>query len=114
MWGRACLKSYSKTQGTSAQSSAESDLIAVVKTACEALGSVALAQLLGINLRVRLHMGAAAALGILERQGVGRVLHFNIGLLRLQEQQLRRIVELTKLLRTENPAELMSKHLAQD
>ena len=86
----------------------------MVKTACKALGSAALAQDLGIDLRVRLHVDAAAALGIIERQGVGRVRHLDIGLLWLQEQQLRRIVELTKVLGTENPADLMTKHIAQD
>ena len=113
LWGGACLKSYSKTQGTIAQSSAESELIAVVKAACEAIGSVALADDLGIKLRVRLHIDAAAALGILERQGVGRVRHLDIGVLWLQEHQLMRLVELTKVLGIENPADLMTKHLDQ-
>ena len=103
------MKSYSKTQGTIAQSSAESELIAVVKAACEAIGSVALADDLGIKLRVRLHIDAAAALGILERQGVGRVRHLDIGVLWLQEQQLRRIVELAKVLGTKNPADFFTK-----
>ena len=114
LWGSSVLKSYSKTQGTIAQSSAESELIAVVKAACEAIGAVSLADDLGITLRVRLHVDAAAALGILERQGVGRVRHLDIGVLWLQEQQLRRVVELTKVLGTSNPADLMTKHLAQE
>ena len=113
MWGQSSLKPYSKIQGTSAQSSAVSELIAVVKTACEALGSVALAQDLGIDLRVRLHVGAAAALGILEsgrRTGSPPRRRCVVD----PEQQLCRIVELTKDLGTENPADLMTKHLAQD
>ena len=56
------MKSYSKTQATIAQSSAESELIAVVKSACEALGSIALMDDLGIKVRARLHVDAAAAL----------------------------------------------------
>ena len=76
-------------------------MIAEVKAACEALGSIALADDLGIKARVRLHIDAAAALGILERQGAGRVRHLDIGVLWLQEQQLRRVVELTKVLGTE-------------
>ena len=66
LWGSSVLKFYSKTQGTIAQSSAESELIAVVKSACEAIGTVPLADDLGIALRVRLHGDAAAALGILQ------------------------------------------------
>ena len=114
LWGSSVLKSYSKTQGTIAQSSAESELIAVVKAACEAIGTVSLADDLGIALRVKLHVDAAAALGILERQGVGRVRHLDIGVLWLQEQQLRRVVELTKVLGTSKPADLMTKHLGQE
>ena len=93
MCGSACLKTYSKTQSTIAQSSAESELIAVVKAACEAIGTVSLASDLGIELRVRLHVDAAAALGILERQGFGRVRHLDIGMLWLQEKQLRRLID---------------------
>ena len=114
LWGSCCLKSYSKTQGTIAQSSAESELIAIVKAACEALGTVSLAEDFGLKLRVRLHVDAAAALGILERQGVGRVRHLDIGMLWLQESQLRRMVELTKVWGTSNPADLMTKHVAID
>ena len=97
LWESSVLKSYSKTQGTIAQSSAESELIAVVKAACEAIGIVSLADDLGIGLRVRFHVDAAAAFGILERQGVGRVRHLDICVLWLQEQQLRRVVEVTKV-----------------
>ena len=114
LWlGQACLKSHSKTQGTIAQSSAESELIVVVKTACEAVGSIAPAQDLGIYSRVHLHVDAAAALEILERQGAGRFRPLDIGVLWPQEQALRRIVELTKVLGTENPAGLITKHLAE-
>ena len=52
-------------------------------------------------------------LPILERQGVGRVRHLDIGALWLQEHQLRRVVELTKVLGTEHPADLMTKHLGR-
>ena len=93
LWGSSVLKSYSKTQGTIAQSLAVSELIAVLKPACEAIGMVPLADDLGIKLRVRLHVDAATALCILERQGVGRVRHLDIGVLWLQEQQLRRVDE---------------------
>ena len=98
LWGSSVLGSYGKTQGRIAQSSAQSEFIAVVKSACEATGTVSLADDLGIMLRVRLHVDAAASLGILERQGVGRLRHLDIGVLWLQEQQLRRVVELTKVL----------------
>ena len=108
------MKTCSKTQGTIAQSSGESELNAVVTAACEALGSVALADVLGINVWVRLLIDVAAALGIPERQSVGLVRHLEIGAFWLQEQQLRRFVKLTKVLGTESPVDLMTKPPAQD
>ena len=90
MVGRCCIKSWSKTQGTIAQSSAESELIATVKGETEALSLISLAADMGIELTARLHIDANAALGIVERRGVGRVRHLDVGTLWLQEQQLRK------------------------
>ena len=70
---------------------------------------IALADDFGIELKVRLHIDASAALGILQRQGVGRVRHLDVGVLWLQEQQLKRLVDLTKVLGTQNPADLMTR-----
>ena len=63
MMGTACVKSWNKTQATIAQSSAESELIASVKGAAEALGIVSLGKDLGIDIGVILHLDAAVALG---------------------------------------------------
>ncbi len=57
---------------------------------------------------------SSAARSMALREGVGRVRHLDIGVLWLQEQQLRRIVELTKVLGTSNPADLKTKHLGQE
>ena len=51
MYGNCCVKSYSKTQSTIAQSSAESELIGTVRAATEALGLISLANDLGIVLK---------------------------------------------------------------
>ena len=59
------MRSYYKTQATLAQSSAESELVAVVRAACEGLGMMSLADDFGIELKIRLHVDASAALGIL-------------------------------------------------
>ena len=96
VFGSACVKSWSKTQATIAQSSAESELIASVRGATEALGLVSLGEDMGISFGVRLHIDAAAALGILERTGVGRVRHLDVASLWLQEKELRRIIDMKK------------------
>ncbi len=45
MWGSHCLRSWSKTQTVIAQSSAESELTATVKTTSETLGLIAMARI---------------------------------------------------------------------
>lgn len=81
------LRTWSKTQNTVAQSSAESELLAVVRAATEALGCMSLAADLGLVIDTRLHVDAdaAAALGILERRGIGRIRHLDVGTLWVQE-----------------------------
>ena len=103
MFGRCCVRSYSKTQNTIAQSSAESELIGTVKAATEALGIVSLCNDLGILVSARLHVDASAAIGILDRKGVGRVRHLDIGMLWMQENRLRRVLVIQKVVGTVNP-----------
>ena len=94
LYGGGCVKTWSKTQSTIATSSAESELLASVKGAAEGIGLVSLGRDLGLEFKVRLHLDAAAALGILERRGVGKVRHLDVGSLWLQEKQLRKILEM--------------------
>ena len=49
-------------------------------------------------------MGAHAAKGMVERQGLQKVRHLEVYHLLLQEQRVRRILPLVKVLGTENPA----------
>ena len=114
MLGSQCLRPWSKTQNTVAQSSAESELIAAVKAASEAWGVMSLAEDLGMQVKTRIHLDASAALGILERRGVGRVRHLDVGMLWLQEQRLREVIEFAKVLGTDNPADLMTKQLSRE
>ena len=112
--GAHTIRTWSKTQNTIAQSSAESELLAIVRAATEALGCMSLALDLGLTFDTRMHVDASAALGILERKGVGKIRHLDVGTLWLQEVQLRQKVAFMKIKGTSNPADLMTKHLAQD
>ena len=67
MLGKHLLNTYSRQQKTIALSSAEAELYALVAASAEALGLVAYARDLGINLRGVLHTDASAALGIAQR-----------------------------------------------
>ena len=88
-------------------------MYSVVKGSCEGLGVSTLLRDLGEDeIRVRMHLGAAAARGIVERKGVSKVRHVETDILCMQEQQARRLLPLNKLLSTENRSDLMTKDLS--
>ena len=89
-------------------------MLATVRGAAEGIGLISLASDMGIDFKVRLHIDAAAALGIIARRGVGRVRHLDVGTLWLQEQQRRKVVESRKVAGLGNPSDLFSKLLAQE
>ena len=91
-----------------------SELYAVVKASTEALGIMTLAQELGDELKTRVHVDAAAAKGIVERSGLDKVRHIDVGVLWLQEQSARERVPLHKIDGARNPADLMTKHLCSN
>ena len=112
--GRCCVKTWSRTQSTIAQSSAKSELLATVRGVAGGIGLISLSADLGLRFKVRLHSDAAAALGIIESRGVGRVRHVNAETLWLQEQQFRKVIELKNVAGLENPSDLLTKHLTQE
>ena len=114
LFGNGCVRTWSKTQATTATSSAESELLACVKGAAESIGIVPLGADLGLELKFRLHMDAAAAVGILERRGVGKVRHLDVGTLWLQETQIKKIIEMKKVAGLLNPGYLLTKHLSRE
>ena len=106
------IKAWSKTQAVLAKSSAESELYGVVKGACEGLGVTTLLKDLSVtDPRVRMHIDATAAKGIIERKGLNKLRHVETDILWLQEQSARRVLPLNKVLGTENVADLMTKNL---
>ena len=60
-----------------ARSSAESELYAIVRASCEALGLVTLMKDLGANVGTRIHVDVSAAKSIVERQGLSRLRHID-------------------------------------
>jgi hypothetical protein len=73
-----------------------------------------LAKELGDELKTRIHVDAAAAKGIVERTGLDKVRHIDVGVLWLQEQAARKRLPLHKIDGTQNPADLMTKHLCSN
>ena len=65
-------------------------------------------------IRLSLSLGGAAALAIANRKGAGKLRHINVSSLWVQECQDRKDLEYRKVLGTENPADMMTKHLLRD
>jgi hypothetical protein len=114
MRGRHVLKTWSHTQATIALSSAEAELIAAVKGAAEGLAVRSLVRDFGRSCALRVHVDSSAAIGICRRTGVGKVRHLDTRLLWIQELVRDGTLEVVKIAGTENPADLMTKHLAAD
>ena len=69
MLGSHRLETSSKTQAVIGKSSGEAELYGVVQAATEGLGMVTLLGDFGKKTKIQLHLGAAAAKGIIERKG---------------------------------------------
>ena len=87
LWSKMCFKTWSKTQATIALSSGESELAAVCNGAAEMLGLQSVFADFGFN-NIRLHIcsDATAAIGIVDREGLGRVRHLATGDLWIQQR----------------------------
>ena len=111
MHGSHLLHSTSTTQSVIATSSGEAEFYALTKAASRALGAVAMARDLALNLRPRVKVDASASKGIASRRGVGRIRHLHTQVLWVQEACARRELAVDKLPGAENPADLGTKYL---
>ena len=109
-----CLKTWSTTQAVRALSSAEAEYYAALKRASMALGFRSMAADLGENIKVIFRTDSSAALGIIGRQGLGKVRHLETGYLWLQDIVSQRRLAIRKVKGTENPADLSIKYLRSE
>ena len=112
MHGWHVIKSWSTTQAIVAMSSAEAELYAMTKGAAHTLGIMSLGGDFGMNLNAKVHTDASAALGIVNRQGLGKLRHIRVQYLWLQGRVKARDIEVGKVPGRDNPADLLTKHLA--
>ena len=69
---------------------------------------------LGVDeIPLQLHTDSAAAIGIASRSGLGKLRHLQVHLLWVQQHVRNKVFELLKVPGKENPADLLTKHLAQ-
>ena len=105
------LKGWSKTQSLVALSSGESELYATLKAAAETLGLISMMRDLGWKVSGEIWGDASAALGIINRRGLGKTRHIDTGLLWVQQTAAERELKFNKVLGKVNPADLYTKYL---
>ena len=87
MLGTHTIKTWSRTQSLIALSSGESELYATMKAAAETLGILSMAKDFQWELQGEVWGDASAALGIINRKGLGKTRHIQTGLLWVQQIQ---------------------------
>ena len=111
MHGQHCIKTWSSTQAIIALSSGEAEYYGVVKAASVALGARSMMKDLGHEASIIVHTDAEAAKGIASRMGLGKTRHIDVHYLWVQERVRSGDLVLQKVKGTENPADLLTKHL---
>ena len=113
MRGGHLIRSWSRTQKVVALSSGEAELIALVKAASEGLGVAAMGEEWGISLKTEVYVDSNAALGIVQRQGCGKLRHIRIGNLWVQDKRESGEVGFRKVSGEANPSDMCTKYLSR-
>ena len=113
MIGQHHIKSWAKGQHAVSLSSAEAELYAAVKGASEMIGLAAIARDMGFEANLVLGIDASAAIGLLNREGLGRAKHIDVQFLWLQERVRDKTMKIVKVHTSLNPADLFIKPLIE-
>ena len=111
MFGSHLIKSWSSTQPFIALSSGEAEFYGVVKAGGIGLGYHAMLRDMGVQTALRVWTDSTASIGICGRQGLGKLRHIETQCLWIQQRVRDKNFELRKVLGSENPADLFTKHL---
>ena len=111
MVGQHCVKSWSSTQRSVTLSSGEAELVAAVKTCTELIGLAQLVRDWGIDLECNVYVDSAAAIGVVNRRGAGKLRHVKVGMLWIQEKMEDEELKVHKVKGDQNMADLMTKYL---
>merc|ERR1712078_731489 len=107
------IKGWSRTQYHITQSSAEAELVALVKCSSESLGIRGMLKDFGRDSSGVVYGDSSGALAITKRKGAGKLRHINVSCLWIQERIEEKELELRKVLGTNNPANMMTQYLAR-
>ena len=109
--GDHVIKTYSRQQKVVALSSAEAELYAMVAASAESLAVISYSRDLGRKLGGEIYTDSAAALGISQRAGIGKVRHLRTQGLWVQEVRVSGRLKYRKVLGTMNPSDVLTKHV---
>ena len=109
--GGVAVRAWSSSQNVIALSSGEAEYYAALKGASSALGFQSMLGNLGVKASITLYTDSSAARGIIHRAGLGKLRHLETGYLWLQAAVKAKKLLVRKVLGTENPADLLTKHL---
>ena len=110
MVGSHLLKTWSSTQSSVALSSGEAEFYGAVKAAGYGLAYQSLLADLGVIMPITCFTDSSAAIGIASRQGLGKLRRLDVHTLWLQQAVRSKRISLRKVLGTENPADIFTKH----
>ena len=113
MLGRHLIRSWCKDQSVIALSSGEAELYAANYGAAQVMGLRSMAVDLGIEFSLDLLIDASAAMGIINRQGLGKVRHIATQDLWLQKAVRDQEIKMFKVDSLRNIADLMTKPVMQ-
>ena len=111
MHGSHCLKHWSSTQTTLSLSTAESELHGICKSMQMGIGFRSLCKDLDMHMKIRLHSDATAAIGIARKKGLRKLRHLDVENLWCQEKIRDKTIEISKILGTDNPADIFTKYV---
>ncbi len=111
IWGSHTLKSWSSQQKVIALSSGEAELYAVLKAATQTKGIMSMFMDFGLEADGLVMTDANAAMGIVHRQGLGKMRHLDVQYLWIQQEVSEGRLRVGKVRTTENVADLLTKNL---
>ena len=109
--GGAPIKCWSKDQHNLAKSSAEAELYAANLGGEQALGIQTMMRELGCEMSIRIYIDSSAALGVIQRKGIGKIRHLEVADLWLQKAVREDRMRIHKIDGILNDADLFTKPL---
>ena len=114
MFGKHCLKTFSRTQDGIALSSGEAEFVAIVEAACTGLGIQAMLSDMGVQVKLKIMTDSSSAKSMVSRRGVGRVRHLDVKDLWIQERVAKGDFVMRKVPGERNLADPLTKNVSRE